>query len=746
MRPIKSSHLLMAGLGLLAVSHPAYAQTSLVSLTDDEVIATDRRQAYFGDFDVLEIPNSNQIIDSELLRDAGVLNLDDALDLSASVARQNNFGGLWNSFAVRGFPGDINLPSSFLVNGFNAGRGFSGPRDIAGIEAVDVLKGPRGALFGRGEPGGTINLVTKRPEFRTGGYLQGTVSSWEQYRVEGDVQHSVSGNDSDLGFRAVGFFEDAESFREGVETERFGFYPSVTLDIDGGPTFTYELEYTEQELPQDRGVVFSEEFGFSPRDVFVGEPVPIETDVLGHQLEIGYDFNENWSFLAGVGYRETLLEGGAFEPQFGNRQTFFRDGRTISRFFRSRDFDSDYLALRAEVSGEFNTGSLRHRLIFGADYDEFDNTQIIERDRPNSRGPVVDGVRQDLTFDGRPLSQATPQEFADFLLLDTQNPVFGNVLLNGVFPNTDRNEVIDGFGFYIQDQIDITDKLQIRIGGRFDDFDQTITNFRVDPSLPSASNTGSNTRFSPQFGAVYLVNDGLSLYGSYGEGFRAQTGVDFQGDVLDPNLSESIEFGVRAELGNFSDAVDGLLTVAVFDINQSNVLVNDERDLAPGVGFAVRPAGEASSRGVEVDANLTIWESFNVFLSYAYTDAQFDTGGPDESGFGNIIEPGDPLINVPEHQFNVQLSQDFTVANMDTRLGGGLLYVDDRNGFVATDFTLPDYVTVRAFAEIEPVDDITLRFDVDNIFNETFFTNSFADVWVQPGTPRRFRVTAAYNF
>ena len=71
--------------------------------------------------------------------------------------------GIVSQFEV--FSGDINLPSGFLVNGFNAGRGFGGPRDIVGIESVEVLKGPRGALFGRGEPGGTINLTTKRPEF-----------------------------------------------------------------------------------------------------------------------------------------------------------------------------------------------------------------------------------------------------------------------------------------------------------------------------------------------------------------------------------------------------------------------------------------------------------------------------------------------------------------------------------------------------------------------------------------------------
>jgi len=158
-RPLKSSTLLFAGLGLLAVTHPAYAQT------------TGLRQAYQGDFAPLEVPQSNQRFDEELLRNIGATDLDDALDLSASVARQNNFGGLWNGFSIRGFAGDLNLPSNFLINGFNAGQGYGGPRDVAGLQAVEVLKGPRAALFGRGEPGGTINLVTKRPEFLTGGYV-----------------------------------------------------------------------------------------------------------------------------------------------------------------------------------------------------------------------------------------------------------------------------------------------------------------------------------------------------------------------------------------------------------------------------------------------------------------------------------------------------------------------------------------------------------------------------------------------
>ena len=284
----------------------------------------------------------------------------------------------------------------------------------------------------RGEPGGTVNVVTKRPQFETGGYVQGTIGEWDQLRFEGDYQ-TIFGVNDDFGLRLVGFYEDAESFRNEVETEKFGFYPSVSWNISDRTNVTYELEYTNQEIPFDRGVVFSEDFGFSPRELFVGENVPIETEVVGHQLEVQHNFSDSWSFLGGIGYRDTTLEGDAFEPQFGSRQTYFQDGQTIARFFRSRDFDSDYLVLRGEFAGEFKTGQLRHRLIVGADFDEFDNTLIIDRFRSRFSGD---------------LSMLTQADLAADLLLEINNPIYGLNLDPAAGPNTRRNEVLEGCLLY----------------------------------------------------------------------------------------------------------------------------------------------------------------------------------------------------------------------------------------------------------------------------------------------------------
>lgn len=728
MHAIKTTVLLAsaAATALISTSATAQDQNDAVE-SDDAIFVVGDRRAYQGNFDPLEIPAASQTLDLELLQDAGALSLSDALDLSASVARQNNFGGLWNAFSVRGFAGDINLPSGYLVNGFNAGRGFGGPRDLVGIESVEVLKGPRSALFGRGEPGGTVNLVTKRPGFEDGGYVQGTIGTWDQYRFEGDYQ-TVLGAEEAIGLRLVGFYEDAASFKDGVETQKLGFYPSVSWNITDATNLTYELEYTSQELPFDRGVVYDDDYGFSPRDVFVGEPVPIETLALGHQLEIQHNLSDTWSVLGGFGFRQTSLEGDAFEPQFGSRQTYFRDGETISRFYRTRDFESDYTVLRGELAGEFTAAGLRHRLIVGADYDTFDNTLIIDRYRSRFTGD---------------LATVTDADIATHLLLNVNDPVYGANLTPAAGANTDRNEVLTGFGVYVQDQIDITDKLQVRVGARFDDFEQDLTNNLADPATTI---TSEDNRISPQFGTVYALSDAVSIYASYGEGFRQQTGQDFEGNQFEPNITESAEIGIKADIGAISETVDGSVGLTLFKVEQSNFLVNDDRPEATAVGFFSIPAGEAESTGLELDANLDFDGDISLWVSYAYTVAEFQNSFADADGFGFSIAPGDPLINTPEHQLSVLGSKGFTLADMPASVGAGALYVGERNGFVGSDFTLPEYTSVRVFGEIEPMENVSVRVDVDNVFDETYYTNSYANVWVEPGAPRRVRLTAGYSF
>ena len=692
-----------------------YLSTCLVSLFSSHVMAAEQnqqnksvkddaiekvtvvasRQAYQGNFSPLETPQSELKIDLEALENAGAVSLDQALDLSASVARQNNFGGLWNSFSLRGFVGDENLPSNYLVNGFNAGRGFGGSRDLSGIESVEVLKGPRAALFGRGEPGGTVNLVTKRPTFDTQGEIKVSIGSFDTYRA--DIDYTTALND-DVAIRLVGFYEDAESFRDTIETTKQGFSPSIVWNINNNSQLIYELEYSDQEVPFDRGVLAIDgELGLIPESRFLGEPGdgPIEADVLGHQLEYIHDFDDSWSILFGANYRDTSLEGFATETGFGG---VVND--EVNRFRRYRDYDSTYQVLRAEVSGNVNVGGFENRLIIGIDTDKFENDQFALR------------VRGDQ-------------------YINVFNPVYGAYELPTPTSNTDRVEIQESVGLFIQDQISLTDKLDIRIGARFDDYEQRFNN-----RLTNTKTKQTQSRVIPQFGVVYQASDYVSVYGAYGENFRPLSGADANGDGFEPNQSASAELGVKFTLN------DGALfgTVAVFKVEQDNMLVVDD-----ATAFTYAAIGEAQSKGIEIDLTGELTDTLEVWASYAYVDATIENSFFD-TNFGYTVEAGASLLNVPEQQLSLQLVQSTVLYGKAIKFGGGLLHVGKRNGFFGTDFELPSYTTARVFVNYDVTNEIGIAAEVNNLFDETYYTNSFADAWVQPGTPRNVKFSASYKF
>ncbi len=698
--------VVLTGVGLV----PSAAQ----AIEDDanNIIVTGQRQAYRGDFSVRETPQAMTQIGQEQIDANNLTRLTDALDLSASVARQNNFGGLWDAYAVRGFAGDENLPSGYLVNGFNGGRGFGGTRDVAGIERIEILKGPNAALFGRGEPGGTINIVTKRADFDTRGRINVQAGSFDRRRSDADVNLAVG---DVAAIRLIGFYENAGSFRETVRSERVGFLPSVLLKLGPNTSLTYDLELSRQEADFDRGTVaIGGVLGRVSRRAFFGEPAdgPIEADATGHQVQLDHAFSEDWRVLIGTQYRETRLEGFSTEAELaGARQRLLRDGQSLSRQRRSRLYEGEHFVVRGELSGRFTTGSLSHRVLIGVDYDEFDNSQLFLRFRPAVIGATTS-------------AQATND-------INVFNPVFGRFPLPNPGPQTNRLDQQRAVGAYVQDQISLTDSLQIRLGGRFDDITVESLN-----RANNAAASRSYNRFSPQAGIVYAASPAVSFYAAYGEGFRANLGATAAGTLFDPETSTSAEVG--AKFGLFEDKLQG--TVSLFTLYKSNVLAADPAN----PGFSL-PIGSARSRGLEVDINGKLPGDIDLWFSYAYVDAEARENVVDLN-FGLPIRKGDRLINVPKHTLSLQASRAFAIGDTRLTLGGGVQHVGARLGETATTFTLPDYTLVRLFAAWKIQQNVEIFADVTNLFNTTYYTNSFAQLWVQPGTPRAASVALRLSF
>jgi iron complex outermembrane receptor protein len=366
--------------------------------------------------------------------------------------------------------------------------------------------------------------------------------------------------------------------------------------------------------------------------------------------------------------------------------------------------------LRAELNGRFQLAGLQHRLIVGADADRFENDQVFLR----ARAPAL----------------SSNPSLTQLQAINIFNPVYGAYTLPTPTPLTNRVETQKSVGFFVQDQISLSHRLQLRLGARYDDYQQTLN----DRATNRVSEQGVD-RVSPQAGIVYRASDAVSLYATYGENFRPLSGADARGQGFKPNQSTSVEAGANFTLAQ--GAIEG--NVAVFKVKQNNMLVVDDPS-----AFTLAAIGKAASQGLELDLHGEIARGLSLWASYAYVDAKTRNTFND-ANFGVPVPAGTRLLNVPKHTLSLQLVHSLALAGRGAQVGGGVVHVGRRPGEFTTRFELPAYTVARAFASYDATQSLTLRLDVDNLFNRSYYTNSFSALWVQPGAPRSARVSAIFR-
>ena len=675
---------------------PAFAQAEAAdqtaggdeTLQSRDVVVTGSRTASASinglNVDPVRLPQNVRLLDDQLVDHAGFTDLSQLFDLAGGLSRQNSFGGAWDAYAIRGFSGDINQGPDLLVNRFVSNRGFNARRDVATIESFQVLKGPASALSGKGEPGGSINIVTKAPleRFHASGEL--SYASFDQYRGVADFGGPVGGG---LGARVVAVFQDAGSFRDFNSSERLLFAPSIAWKPIDGLRLLYQFEYNNVEFTHDRGLVAVAGDGKAlPRSRFLGEPNDgqIRQRNAQHQGTVYADLAPGVALEAGVQYRD-----GSFRGQSTHNGTLV--GTRLRRQLRIHDYDWQDLSGRVELSANGRFLGLDHQARVGADAFNYDQRRIFFRFNPTT---------------------AVPYD------TDIFNPVYGQT--KPVAPlNQDLLEQLEGESIYAQDLIGLGDRLTILLGLRHDWVRQKNTNFRN-----NSVQEQSPSRTSPRAGATFLLTDGLSAYASWGRSFRYNQGADAAGGAFPAEIGEASEGGFKYKLAG--GRVTG--TLSVFRIDKQNILVNDPAN----AGFSIA-AGAARSEGVEVDVNAQLG-GVTFTAVYAYTDSRIirDT---------RPAFVGSRLSNIPKHSsalygfWHSRGSQPGSIG-----LGAGVTYVGDRVGDdINSGFRLPDYVAARLNLSYQLAQGIAVQIDAENLFDEYYLESSFSNVWIAPGAPRTVR-------
>ncbi|MGH7410979.1 MAG: TonB-dependent siderophore receptor, partial [Candidatus Methylomirabilis sp.] len=578
------------------------------------------------DTPLFDTPASVSIVPETVLHDQKTGRIKDALENVSSV-RPNGSLLSGNGFLIRGF-GDRTVFRNSLTG---TGRGFRTDFDTYNVERLEVLKGPASVLYGRAEPGGLINVVTKRPEEEPYYSLEQRFGSFNLYRTEGDATGPLLADHS-LLYRVVGVYESSESFRDFGSLDRMAINPSLTWRPTRATEWTVEVEHLDIDYIADFGLpVIGRRVADVPRERSFGDPNDPEDDT--HKTYVGSEFthhffNDTWTvrnrFLAGFfGTDDDFINP---TPAFGN--ALQADGRTLNRNIFAQVSDTWTYTTNLELLGDFDWAFTGHQMLVGFDY--------LRTDSEYSTFGNFTTPNPALAID---IFNPKPSYGIDRELFNQARAVPTSSTNHSVF----RDE---NYGVYFQDHITLWEKLHILGVGRYD---WAETGRGRGSSFAAAEDALPNVlrkdeEFSPRAGVLFQPWQWLGIYGSYTTSFGGNNGVSATGKSFDPQRGEQFEGGVKTEFFEGGLAAN----LAVFDLTRDNLLTPDLSTPDPQDRVAI---GEQTSRGLELDLLGEISEGLSVIGSYTWMSKVEVT--KDNSGL-----KGNRLANVPRHAGSLWLTYD----------------------------------------------------------------------------------------
>lgn len=641
-----------------------------------------------GGAHVMDVAQSTVVITEDFLADQNAMTLDDLL---------RNIGGLtpfsdYQDFTARGFrQGEDDI----AYNGVkaNAANYFTTP-NLYNVEKVEVLKGPASVLYGDGEGGATINVVTKSPRAQPTQAFSVTVGSFDEYVGTADLTGPLSDR---FLYRVTAHYKDAGSFRRFQGIQEWHVAPSVTYLPWESTQLTLKGEITQDDRQghRNRGIAAPDgDLNALPIGWTANEPTDrASSDAYTAELNLQQDFGANWRVNATTRYAYSEYKNQYHEPR-GFRM--IDDRLMMIRQFRNQSFNWKNLAGTAHVTGVFNTGPLSHRLL----------------------------TNWDVTVKKR---ETAPNDYAaDVSPLDVYNPQYGGIVPEqyaGIDP-VDNPVTRDNrnWGISVQDVITVIPAIKVMVGGRYNDYHAYSENFRT-----GVINEHKRSAYTYRGGLVLQPASSISVYGNFSEGFKPQTNnYENRGGPFDPLITRQMESGVKASL--FEDRL--IATTSAYRITKHNVLVPDpdpESDLLVTLG-------EVRSEGWELDVVGSITPQWSVTANYANNHTKISKD-PRENQVGRRFP------NAPKDAAAIWSRYDFPSIHVGVALGGS--YVDKRETF--DDTILPEYIVFDG-ALYYDWRNYGISLNVKNLTDKRHFTGGYNAYTIWPGTPRAFQLTVRARY
>ncbi|WP_041743613.1 TonB-dependent siderophore receptor [Collimonas fungivorans] len=658
----------------------------------------------------LQTPQNIQIVPQAVIRDQNALTPSEALRNVAGVQFDFGFNGSMQPLIIlRGFPSASMTamgPMSGMSTYYLDGSKVTGvPINMANVQSVEVIKGPSSVLYGRAEPGGLVNVVTKPissvPEFS----VEQTVGQRGLSRTAIEASGALN-EDRTVRGRVAASYHTSNSIRDFV-TDRLGaFNGSLAWVPDARTSVTATLDYTDQRYRTDYGVPA---VGSRPADLpwsqqFNDSPYLSSAKTASFKLDVSHQLNDTWQIKAKfLSLRSDTSEmdispyrvdlGAAMAPD----QACPGTGNPLCRYYFYVRPNGRYQLdqFNTDLIGKFQTGDIGHTVLLGLD--------------------TYTSKKSGTTY------------FQQISAVDIYNPQLGgtpafDAAMSMPTEIDDRNRWTS---LYVQDQLALGN---VFLTGALR-HDRTSAIY-----APPGTEPNKQSFTTPRLGAVWQFAPNQAIYVQYQDAVSANNGRDTVTRApLAAERAKQFEIGHKIELfgGKLSS------TVALYELTK--------RNRGGSVPIAVAPfydtvtIGKARSRGVEWDVSGQLTKRLSLIASYAYTATEV-TEDP--------TYQGKTLANVARHTASMWARY---ALDSQWAAAGGIFAQGQRQGDVGNTFQLPGYARVDAMLAYKfglASSKASLQFNIDNVFNKKYYTGShqFVQDWIKLGDPRTAKVTLRVDY